>query len=1142
MTPQQKASLQKSPSKDLGSLIQEGGKKMRATVQRRRSTSSAITRALSKTKLSSREITLFPEHSGNGLLLGAFCSPSSMFILKDRVQLTNGWQTQERLLFLFSDSLLIAKSKSSASLKLKKQVRLSEIWISSSLSEVSEKKLNADNSFVFGWPTTNYIVTFSSSDIKEKWLSTLCWHINEVKKDENPSKVPISVFYLDADEFMSSTTVIVSNMDAADKVIKMASQQLGIPGRPGDYHLWVMSGKEEPPYPLIGHEFPYSITMNSRRETLELPRGSNNNIFVDQGSEAFSQEHLPRDRQCQFILKLRPQVPLHLGTESAQKHSRRKKSLIDWALRRSGSNPIISSASQSPTTPRKLFGLSLSSVCHNGNLPKPIMDMLLLLYEEGPNTKGIFRRSANAKTCKELKEKLICGDDVQMDGESVFVAAAVIKDFLRNIPDSILSSDMYGLWMEVTDMEQHEYKVETIKRLVEQLPEANFILLQHLFAVLHHIEKNSEENQMTAFNLALCIAPNMLWLPTASDPEEESRSTKKVALLVQFLIENYEHIFGNDAESLFRRPDPEQTESNDDLAGISLIHGQDSSDELEFVASDLDKSDPNLLKDVDGMFDESLLLEDREDWDLFSEIAACYQSKTRMNNLESYNKDPFNNIDSACCLSPARDRCASEPSVCLSSKLPVQDHEPVARQSSCDATIMHNHIDYINQLKQLQLESQKLLDKGLSLNMNKARQTFWRSPQPGMRMEKSSPQKSNPSNRSSFSSLSSTTTSPSASSLSSLDSAFSYCSESSVFSPNEVTSLPFMFGTSARLHTLSPEISKKKLKEWHIPLSTLLGNNACDIDPYEEQEETIRHSSINSGRMDVEVNSEGPVKIVNQDNVFLSKEVDDLHYSGEAKNRLNLLLEPKCEPNHIEPKAAPENGNCVRRETSVKHIEIRRPESTNDESLKHTKITLFMPPNIMQVKNLDDENSNTNSENLRSQNMKPHIPQTVFYGQNAPLVLHSVSRRQHSDMEKPHWQTQLKHILKKSPANETQVDSTNGATGDWAVDRDNEVVKKEHSLREIHTEETIKEPALNQNHSNTIASFTHSIRIILPSSVRNTVKEYFKHSESRSPGASQVEDVESDVIPSRTEWCNLRSADPTSDAKDQSRVVEESFV
>ncbi|CAH2301685.1 rho GTPase-activating 20-like [Pelobates cultripes] len=334
---------------------------MRASVQRRRS-SSAITRALSKSKSNSREITLFPANSGNGLLLGAFCSPSNMLILKERVQLTNGWQTQERHLFLFNDSLVIAKSK----------------------------------------------------------------HINEIKKNEYPKELPISVLYLDAEELTSSATINVTNMDDADKVIRMASEQLGIPGKPGDYHLWVISGKDEPSYPLYGHEHPFSIALHCFRESHEMPKGSNNNLFLDQGSETVIVEQLPRERHCQFVLRLRPQVHENAGRESVQKHSRRKKSLIDWALRRTGSTTLSSRVPQSPNTPRKLFGLSLSSICLNGNLPKPIMDMLMLLYEEGPNTKGIFRRSANAKTCKELKEKLISGNDVQIDRESVFVAAAVI--------------------------------------------------------------------------------------------------------------------------------------------------------------------------------------------------------------------------------------------------------------------------------------------------------------------------------------------------------------------------------------------------------------------------------------------------------------------------------------------------------------------------------------------------------------------------------------------------------------------------------------------------------------------------------------------------------------------------------------------
>ncbi|XP_063793135.1 rho GTPase-activating protein 20-like isoform X2 [Pseudophryne corroboree] len=904
-------------------------------------------------------------------------------------------------------------------------------------------------------------------------------------------------------------------------------------GRPSDYHLWAMSGKDGPPCPLFGHEYPYSIALNCLQETLDIPSGSNNNLLLQQRAdnvlEQFSQE-----RVCQFIIKLKPQVPFYMRRESTQKHSRRKKSLIDWALRRSGSTTLMTPASQSPLTPHKLFGHSLSSICPNGNLPKPIMDMLLLLYEEGPNTRGIFRRSANAKTCKELKEKLISGDEVQMDGESVFVAAAVITDFLRNIPDSILSSDMYGLWMEVTEMGKPEYKIKVIKSLLEQLPEANYILLQHLFAVLTHIEENSEENQMTASNLALCIAPTMLWLPTVNDPEEESKSTKKVALLIQFLIENYQLIFGQDAESLFTKHKNQDSGTTEELTGIHMIQGQDSSDELEFVASDLDKLE---LKDENVVFDESLLLAENKDWDLFSEIAACYQSKTNMDILDCYSTDPLNCLDSACCLCPARDRCSSEPSVCLSSRLPAEDHEPVARQSSCDATIIHNQFDYINKLKQLCLESQKLLNHKLGPSMKNTQRGYWKSTQANTIMKEKSPQKPSPSNRSSFSSLSSTTTSPSISSLSSLDSAFSYCSESSVFSPSEVTSLPFMFGTSARLHTLSPEITKKKLKEWHIPLSTLFGGNSCDLESWEMQWESKVNGCV--GENDTATNKV-PVQSGIQ-NVCVDKESSrNCNYSVQAKDSGTSPKESRVEGYHVRTEADLENGHCVHKETSVKHIEIRRPpESSNGEGLQRTKVTFFMSPNIMTVENLNDQKVNADTSSSGSKSTQFQIPQTVFYGQNTPLVLHSVSRRQQPELEKPYWQTQLKRVLNSDPKNEPTM--SNKPENLSSIVIDNEVLNNsKHRLEESKKEETTKEITLTKSHNKTIASFTQTIRITLPSSVKNTVRDYFKYSSPKS--TSQAVSVESKLAQNKTESCNSLVQDETKKTKEQSCFVEESFV
>lgn len=57
-----------------------------------------------------------------------------------------------------------------------------------------------------------------------------------------------------------------------------------------------------------------------------------------------------------------------------------------------------------------------------------VQDMLVFLYVEGPFTRGVFRRSAGAKACRELRERLDAGtDDGEIAHQSVFVVAAILK-------------------------------------------------------------------------------------------------------------------------------------------------------------------------------------------------------------------------------------------------------------------------------------------------------------------------------------------------------------------------------------------------------------------------------------------------------------------------------------------------------------------------------------------------------------------------------------------------------------------------------------------------------------------------------------------------------------------------------------------
>lgn len=76
----------------------------------------------------------------------------------------------------------------------------------------------------------------------------------------------------------------------------------------------------------------------------------------------------------------------------------------------------------------------------------------------------------------------------------------------------------------------------SVCRLLDQLPRANVLLLRYLFGLLHNIEQHSSSNQMTAFNLAVCIAPSILWPPTSSSPELENEFTKKVTKFFLFLL------------------------------------------------------------------------------------------------------------------------------------------------------------------------------------------------------------------------------------------------------------------------------------------------------------------------------------------------------------------------------------------------------------------------------------------------------------------------------------------------------------------------------------------------------------------------------------------------------------------------------
>uniref|UniRef100_A0A2I4BEJ6 Rho GTPase-activating protein 20 n=1 Tax=Austrofundulus limnaeus TaxID=52670 RepID=A0A2I4BEJ6_AUSLI len=551
MSPQQQQSL----DQDRGGGQQEHKPRMRFQSYRRQSApSSVITKALTRSKTVSRDSFLVPVCPETCPLVRSLLTiPDRTFLLYGHAQLKTGMQTQDRHLFLFTDILVIAKAKSANHFKQKLQVSVCEMWIGGCTDEVCEGSTNPERSFVLGWPTWNCVAVFSSAEQKERWLSILKSRIKAEKENEEPKTIPLRVYGKGLNTFAVTKTLPVSNSDLTNEVIRLALQQFGIIGTVKDFQLWVVSRRDNTPYPLIGHEFPFSIQMSHVRNSDPT------------STPADRQEQVNKD--CQFILRPRPAEPprQHEPADFSQKAFKRRRSLITWAFWR-GSSPHLNEPLVGGAARGRLFGQPLSSVCMDDALPKPVMDMLGFLYHEGSWTRGIFRRPAGARSVRDLRDSLDSGESqLPLSRDHIFIVAGVFKDFLRSIPGSLLGCELFEEWMDVLEEEEEEEEqVQDIKRMICRLAKENALLLRYLLALLHGIQSNAQENQMTSFNLSVCIAPSLLWPPgLLGSPEVEGEGTKKVCELVKFMIERSPQILGEEPSVLFggppRRPSSDET-------------------------------------------------------------------------------------------------------------------------------------------------------------------------------------------------------------------------------------------------------------------------------------------------------------------------------------------------------------------------------------------------------------------------------------------------------------------------------------------------------------------------------------------------------------------------------------------------------
>ncbi|XP_040201740.1 rho GTPase-activating protein 8 [Rana temporaria] len=207
--------------------------------------------------------------------------------------------------------------------------------------------------------------------------------------------------------------------------------------------------------------------------------------------------------------------------------------------------PVTKAPPPRPPLPTQQFGVSLEYLKNKnkGELIPPVMEQTIsYLKVKGLRTEGLFRRSVAVHIIKDIQKLYNLGKAVNFDeyGDP-HIPAGILKTFLRELPDPLLTFQSYQRILRITSVESI-LRVNSCKEIVHRLPDHNYAVLKYLICFLKVISQENISNKMTASNLGCVFGLNLVW------PQEGAPSINAlvpVNTFTELLIEYYPQIFSS---------------------------------------------------------------------------------------------------------------------------------------------------------------------------------------------------------------------------------------------------------------------------------------------------------------------------------------------------------------------------------------------------------------------------------------------------------------------------------------------------------------------------------------------------------------------------------------------------------------------
>lgn len=203
--------------------------------------------------------------------------------------------------------------------------------------------------------------------------------------------------------------------------------------------------------------------------------------------------------------------------------------------------PVTNDKYIEPALPTQQFGVTLQFIKENYDVIIPPVMKQCVEYLDQPDaleTEGLFRRSASALKVKTLKDVANSGRKLTFDNPHE--AAVLLKMFLRELKEPLLTFELYDEIMEFQSRNKDEQLRAVSILVMEKLPEDNYAVLKYLISFLSRVMERCDLNKMNAQNLAVVFGPNLVWSEMVS---MSLAAIGPINMFTQYLLLHHNEIF-----------------------------------------------------------------------------------------------------------------------------------------------------------------------------------------------------------------------------------------------------------------------------------------------------------------------------------------------------------------------------------------------------------------------------------------------------------------------------------------------------------------------------------------------------------------------------------------------------------------------